>query len=111
MEDRQQKVAEVYEQFQYKDEIIELLTQKVKLFQEEYLKKEVRESGISYNRGDIERRDGMEVRDTEDKIVQTEGWRKEQMVTEQELKEQRRVIEVYESLLRRVRGKLEEKIG
>ena len=40
MEDRQRKVKEVYEQFEYKDEIIELLTQKVRLFQEEYGRKE-----------------------------------------------------------------------
>ena len=50
MEDRQRKVKEVYEQFEYKDEIIELLTQKVRLFQEEYGRKE----DVSW-KGDSER--------------------------------------------------------
>ena len=50
------------------------------------------------------------MKEMEDKVVQTDGSRREWMMMEQELKEQRRVIEVYENLLRRVRGKIEEKI-
>ena len=99
LQDRESKVQEVYQQFQYKDEIIELLAQKVKLFQDE-CKKEVIPRNFIVSTAQQERE------------IQTDlGLKHESSYGDQTSREKDRVIVVYEKLLKKIKAKLEDKVA